>query len=102
MTVYKTILACLSDLDSCSATLKLAFAVALVGMSVPAADFREGNLQADIGFDQLGDLFQVPAKSIPRIGGAIGGLVDAGADLLEHVEGVKRFLGRAVEDGIDR
>jgi nucleotide-binding universal stress UspA family protein len=28
MTVYKTILACLSDLDSCSATLKLAFAVA--------------------------------------------------------------------------
>jgi nucleotide-binding universal stress UspA family protein len=28
MTVYKTILACLSDLDSCSATLKLAFAIA--------------------------------------------------------------------------
>ncbi len=73
-------------------------------MGVPAIDFGEGDLDADVGLDQLGDLLEVAAERalLHRIDGAVGGLIGAGASLLEQVEGVERFARGAVEDGVDR
>ena len=44
---------------------------ALVDVGVPAADVGEGDLEADIGLDQLGDLPEVLPERRPRIVGAV-------------------------------
>src|SRR4030095_13490509 len=49
---------------------------------VPAADFGEGDLEPDVGLDELRDLPQAVAVPAGRIGGAGGRLVARGVGLL--------------------
>ncbi len=81
---------------------KLALGAALVGVGVPAIDLGEGDLEADIGFDQLRDLLEVPAETALRVDGPVGGLVVGCTGLLEEFERVERFAGGAVQNGVDR
>ena len=71
---------------------ELAVDAALVLMGVPSAHIGEGGLDAEVGFEQLGNLLHVVAE----FG---GGIVDAGAGRVlggiggaQHLDGLKGFF----------
>src|SRR5262249_14101757 len=64
--------------------------VALIDVGVPAAEFRERDLESDVRFDELGDLPECVAEGTPRIFRAILRLVLGGIRGLHHLDRVER------------
>src|SRR5215510_4930560 len=72
--------------------------VALVGVRVPAPHVGEGDLEPDVGLDELGNLSQAVAKPTPRILRAVLGREALRIGGLEQLHRVEGLAARAVED----
>ena len=73
---------------------ELAFARPLVDVRVPAGDIGEGDVQADVGLDELSDLQQRMAEPPAWVCGAVRRLVLRWIRLLQLLDRCKRFLRR--------
>jgi hypothetical protein len=80
---------------------QLSILISLILMSIPPADVGEGGFHAEVGLEQLGDLFEaVPERALwvisssdRRVLRRIGGF--------EHPDGFEGFRASAVEDGVN-
>ena len=80
---------------------ELASLVALAHVGVPAADVREGDLEPDVGANQLCDLAQRLPEPSRWIAGAVGRCQALGIRLLEQSDGLERLAPGAVEEIAD-
>src|SRR6185437_16321733 len=77
---------------------ELAGDAAFVDVRIPSADVREGDLDADSGFDELRDLAQTLAEWRCRIRSAVFRDVLRGVRRAEHLHGVEGLGTRAVHE----
>src|SRR5215831_3263573 len=77
---------------------ELSALVALVGVRVPSPHVGEGDLEPNVGLDELGDLPQAVAEPTPRILRAVVGREALGIGGLEQLHRVEGLAARAVED----
>src|SRR5215469_11616250 len=80
---------------------ELAALVALIGVGVPAAHVGEGDLEADVGLDELGDLLQAVAEAAAWILRAVLGREALRIGRPEHLHRIERLAAGAVEDVAD-
>src|SRR5215472_13466078 len=72
--------------------------IPLVRVGVPATHVGEGDLEADVGLDELGDLLQDVAEPAARILRAVLGWEALGIGRLEHLHRVEGLAARSVQD----
>src|SRR5215471_10353502 len=77
---------------------KLATLVALIGVGVPAAHVGEGDLEADVGLDELGDLLQAVPEPAARILRAVLRREALRIGRPEHLHRVECLAAGAVQD----
>src|SRR5256886_4366914 len=77
---------------------ELAALGALANVRVPALHVGEGDLEADVGLDELGDLAQRLAERHARILGAVRRRDARGPGALEYLHRVERLAPRSVQE----
>src|SRR6185312_3085567 len=78
--------------EAAQAVGELALNGALVDVVVPSADVGEGDLDADIGFNELRELLETVAEGLVRIQCTAGGLVGLGVEAFEQVQSLECVL----------
>jgi hypothetical protein len=70
---------------------------ALIHVCVPPADVGERHFEPHVGFGQLRDLTERLAERTAGIVRVVGRLIPGRVRAFEHLDGVERFLARAVQ-----